>query len=62
MTLAGRVLSLCLVPEALVLDRLNDAGKRCDRLPPGARSAVVIGIVEQDHVSAAKTASHVRSD
>lgn len=58
----GRVLSLCLVPEALVLDRLNDAGKRCDRLPPGARSAVVIGIVEQDHVPAAKTASHLRSD
>ncbi len=60
--LGATAFPLLLVLEGLALDCPENVGKSCGRLPPGARSAVVIGIVEQDHVPAAKTASRAPGD
>ena len=49
-------------PGALMVDRLNNAGEGCDRLSPRSWSAVVVGIVEQDHIAATQTPSRVCSD
>ncbi len=43
-------LSLCLGPGGARPHRLENAGEGCDRLPPAARGAVVVSVVEQDHV------------